>query len=811
MSAKNKKNRKTKATKPNRPSRTGTTKLTGSDDHTSSASARSESSPLPSTIDPRLPFTHFQAGRLSIAASTAAAVLQQEPDNLEVWRLYAEIMQRLKQNRLALDALRTIAQKLPEDPEAHLAVARFILKEEDNNNRELVQEAERYAQRALEIDPQLLPAYHSLGIAMILLDHNLDTLTGQLQYALTLYPDDPLLYKYLGAALLQNNRPEEAHPILKRAVEIAPDDHQNQFNLAGAYLARNDPHSALGHLYQATQLNPLYTKALHKLGQVLTSMNNSAAAVPFLERANQIEPKNPEILLNLGIANVNAGYHAQAIEPLQRLNALSPDNVPCLNVLGLAFIEMAQYAEAEKLLQHALTLDPSYDQLYQSLGRLESMQGNFDQAERHFERAKSLWNTPDLNVISGMLFTRNYTLTLTPEDNLKGASYYGQLLAAESPPPLAAWLNPPPTPLSRIGFVSGDLNQHPVGYFLEGLLPHLQATGLEIIAYDTNINRDELSARIRPYFSRWLSATDWNNNYFAQHIYDNQIQILIDLSGHTGKNRLPVFARRPAPIQMTWLGYWATTGVQHMDYVLGDPYVAPIGEEWHFLEQIWRMPETYICFTAPDVPVEVATTPCLEQGYITFGCFNNLAKVNEHVIAVWAAILNALPTAKLFLKTKQLGSDVVVNKIQRQFAAHGVAPNRLILEGASPRAHLLACYNRVDITLDPFPYPGGTTSCEALWMGTPVLTRRGDRFLSRMGESILHNAGLPDWVAADDEEYIQKAVFFAQNTQALNDLRSKLRQQVLLSPLFDPARFAINLYDALRGMWQRGPRPLNSH
>jgi predicted O-linked N-acetylglucosamine transferase (SPINDLY family) len=236
--------------------------------------------------------------------------------------------------------------------------------------------------------------------------------------------------------------------------------------------------------------------------------------------------------------------------------------------------------------------------------------------------------------------------------------------------------------------------------------------------------------------------------------------------------------------------------------LLADEHIAPSVDENHFTEKIWRMPNSYLCFTAPNLDLAILPLPACSSGQITFGCFNNLTKMNEAVIALWSRVLLAVPNSRLFLKTKQLNTSAVCDTTRQQFAAHGITADRLLLEGASPRAKLLAAYQRVDIALDPFPYPGGTTSVEALWMGVPVLTKRGDRFLSRMGESIVYNAGLADWMAIDDDDYVAKAVSHTANLERLAALHAGLRQQVLASPLFEAGQFARNFEAALWGMCQ---------
>jgi protein O-GlcNAc transferase len=278
---------------------------------------------------------------------------------------------------------------------------------------------------------------------------------------------------------------------------------------------------------------------------------------------------------------------------------------------------------------------------------------------------------------------------------------------------------------------------------------------------------------------------------------------LIDLSGHTGHNRLPLFARKPAPLQIGWLGYWATTALHAMNYVICDPYCISADDKAFFVEQLWALPDTRLCFTPPPQPVAINRLPALTAGHITLGCFNNLAKLNDTVIALWARALQRLGNARLLLKARQLHEPSIRAATAARFAAHGIGAEQLLLEGPSPRAEYFSAYNRIDIALDPFPFTGATTSIESLWMGVPFVTLRGDRMLARQGESILQNVAMPDWIAADADDYIEKLAVFAADLPALVDLRINLRARLLASPLCDAPRFAHNLELALREMWRQ--------
>jgi predicted O-linked N-acetylglucosamine transferase (SPINDLY family) len=355
----------------------------------------------------------------------------------------------------------------------------------------------------------------------------------------------------------------------------------------------------------------------------------------------------------------------------------------------------------------------------------------------------------------------------------------------------------------RIGFVSGDFHEHPVGYFLEGVLQHLDRSAFELFAYPTAAKHDALSARIRPKFTGWHLIKGLSYEGAARQIRADGIDILIDLAGHSGDNRLPLFALRPAPVQVSWLGYFASTGVDEIDYVLVDEASVPAGLERHFSEKAWRLPETRLCYTPPtdNVVPAVAPLPALTRGHVTFGCFQRFQKISDATLSAWRPVFGALPDARLLLQSQQCVNPVFVERMLARLAAVGIAADRVSTRPAAPRSAYMAAYGQIDIALDTFPYTGGTTTCEALWMGVPTLTLRGDSMLARQGAALLSVAGLEEWIAEDPDEFASKAVAFASDTAALSLLRTSLREQVRASPLFDTALFAQRLEHALRAIW----------
>lgn len=493
----------------------------------------------------------------------------------------------------------------------------------------------------------------------------------------------------------------------------------------------------------------------------------------------------------------------RALVPMFLSVAAEPEDVESLCNLATSLVGLVRGNETgvKACAMRALLIDPDCADAHRLLGAAMARQNRLAESDDYLRRVLEL--KPDLHEVrSALLFSMNRSETGTSTHRLEKAREFGHRVQVSSKKRYVKWLCDPQPKCLRVGMVSGDLRIHPVGYFLESVLAHVDPSKLELLAYSSTHEADALTERIRPRFSSWVGLKGLSEVVAARQIHAQGVHVLLDLSGHTTGGCLPVFAYRPAPVQASWLGYFATTGVLQMDYVLADPYVVPPADSGQFVEQVWRLPESYLCFTPPEFAIEPGELPALRNGFVTFGCFNNLSKMNDAVVAQRAKVLHAVPGSRLLLKTILLDNPAVRQATFERFAAHGIDPARLILEGHEPRAELLAAYQRVDIALDPFPYPGGTTSVEALWMAVPVLTRRGGSFLSRLGESICSNAGLTQWIAADEEEYVRKAVAFAQDLSSLAALRAELRAKVLASPLFDAPRFARHFENAMWGMWQ---------
>jgi predicted SAM-dependent methyltransferase len=357
----------------------------------------------------------------------------------------------------------------------------------------------------------------------------------------------------------------------------------------------------------------------------------------------------------------------------------------------------------------------------------------------------------------------------------------------------------------NIGYVSADFKRHSVAYFVEPLLAAHDRARYKIFCYSGAARPDEVTRRIRECCEEWRDISRLSDDWVAEQMRADRIDILVDLAGHTGSGRMLLFARKPAPVQVTWLGYPGTTGLAALDYRITDPIADPEGAaDGAYVEKLHRLPAGFLCYGPPSDCPAVVEPPCLGSGRVTFGCFNHLPKLTPATVALWARLLEAVPQARLLLKSFGLSAQSARDALLEQFAAHGIGVERLLLRGPQESlAGHLAAYGEVDIALDVFPYNGTTTTCEALWMGVPVITLAGGTHVSRVGASILSQAGMPDLVAASPEEYLRKACALAADRPRLQSLRAGMRARLQGTPLLDATAFARSIEGAYDGMWRR--------
>lgn len=607
-----------------------------------------------------------------------------------------------------------------------------------------------------------------------------------------------------GNLLEDRGEPKKALALYDAAVGLAPGLARGHLNRGNALAAIENFKSAVEAFSKALEIDPHYAGAHFNLGNAYMRLGMLELAREAYTHALKVLPDYTDAEVALGAVLEDLRQFESACAHYRRALELQPNYVQVHCNLGNSLKKLNRFDEALISYRRAIELDPNYVDAHNNIATVLQDLGRLEESKSSYLRALEL--RPDsIDTQGNLLFVMNYGGPDPHCSALLHARRYGELVARKARPYTRWNVSAQPERCLRVGFVSGDFREHPVGFFLENALGALVSRSdgqLQCVAYSNHAFEDATTQRLRSNFQLWRSCVGLSDAALAKQIYDDAVDILIDLSGHTAGNRLPVFAFKAAPVQISWLGYFGTTGVQAMDYLLADPWTLPVSDECNFTEKIWRLPETRLCFTPPALNIGVSKLPALDNGYVTFGCFNNLTKMVEPVVALWAAVLRAVPESRLFLKSPQLNEPSVRQRVQEQFAGHGIDVSRLLFEGLSPRHDYLAAYQRVDIALDPFPYTGGTTTMEALWMGVPVVTLAGERFLSRQGVGLLANAELNDWIASTDADYVEIARSQSSDLRSLGELRAHLREQVLGSPMFDAPRFAQHFGNALRDIWR---------
>lgn len=646
-------------------------------------------------------------------------------------------------------------------------------------------------------------------------------------------PGDAQTFSNLGNALVKTGNVAAALEAHQAALSLQPRSPEYRANLGHAYLSQGEQLRALEQFWLAfdqdqgnrdlaavcrelvaetgdrqllltfCRLNverlPDDGTALAILGGVVLLEGNVEEAISLLRRAVVCEPGSALAWSNLSVALQGKNLLEEAVEAGYRAVELSEHWAAPYNNLGLALKDQGKLSESEAILRQAVRIEPAYPEAWSNLGLTVQSLGHIAEAESCFRKSLQL-NDQYFRAHSNLLFLLNYSSEYSQERRLGEARAFGRALA-KTAERFSAWNCESDPVRLRVGFVSGDLRNHPVGYFLESFLGSLNSLGIELIAYPTNLQFDELTARLQPSFAAWHPLAGLSDEEAARLIHGDGVHILMDLSGHTDYNRLPVFAWRPAPVQVSWLGYFATTGLVEMDYILADSMGVPKEARDQFIETVKYLPETRLCFAPPKTELSVSSLPALSSGIVTLGSFQNLSKITQEVLGVWAQVFHGVPEARLRLQCSQLADPVVRERLLGQLRQLGVDSERVALHGPMSRSDYLAAYAEVDFLIDTFPYPGGTTTCEALWMGVPTLTLAGDSMLARQGASLMGAAGLSDWIATDPVSFVEKAIAFSADPASLAELRASLRSKVARSPLFDGKRFAENFEVVLRGIW----------
>ncbi len=594
----------------------------------------------------------------------------------------------------------------------------------------------------------------------------------------------------LGVMALQRGHSAQAAEIIGQAIAIDGGVATYHSNLGNALKELGRQNGAIAAYEAAIRLKPDFADAYSNMSAALTEVGRLAEAAAAAETAVRLKPDFAQARSNLGGALHGLGRFQEAVDAFSAAIRLQPNLAMAHCNLGNALKSLNRLEEAVAAYGQAIRLRPDLAEAHFNLADTLEDLGLREDAIVGYELA--IRHRPDFpQAHSNLLMAMHYQPGVTRAALLRAAERFSE--TTRRGPPLAAGGVLDPDQRLRIGYVSADFHNHPVGHFLCGILRHHDRTAFRVFCYANGSLEDEVTAQLRADADEWRSLVGLSDTAAAALIAKDGLDLLVDLSGNTARNRLPMFALKPAPTQISWLGYFGTTGLPEMDYVLADRFVAPEGSERFFTEAIARLPHCYICFTPPDLDCSIAHPPYFGGAPFTFGSFNNHIKTSTRTVALWARLLQAVPGSRLLLKTKALGDAQARARLIAQFAEVGIKADRLLLEGAAPRAELLASYNRVDLALDPTPYGGGITTAEALWMGVPVVTLRGETWVGRVTESILAAVGLPDLATTTEAEYVALAASFARDPTRLKTMRANLRAQVEASPLCDGVGFTRDL------------------
>jgi protein O-GlcNAc transferase len=662
------------------------------------------------------------------------------------------------------------------------------------------QEAEQLIRRAVELRPEV--AEYHFQLAQILRNRGRwRQAVDSYQRAVELCPDFAEALSILAQVLSGIGRLDEAIAAASRAVALRPDLAETQCNLGKLLNDARQWDRAIAFCRAAIQIKPESAEPHNNLGNALSGVGELEEAVAAYRRAIELSPDEPSFHNNLGIVLHRLKRLDEAAAAFRRAIALRPDFAAAHFELGAALRDKFQFDEAIACYRRAIQLCPDDAWAHNSLANALGAVGQREESIASSRRAIALF--PDKPGIHGNLLFR---LLYDPASDAASVLAEHRAWADRHARPLASRIAPHPNDrapdrLLRVGYVSADFRRHSIAHFFLPLLQHHDRAGFKTFCYANNLRSDDVSERMKRHCDVWRDIVGMSDAAAADLVRSDAIDILVDLSGHTDGNRLLILARKPAPVQVTYLGYPNSTGMTAVDYRITDALADPPGlTDWMNIETLWRLPGCAWCYQPLDDAPDIEPRG---DGPITFGCFNVFRKINFGLVELWADLLQRVSSSRLLLKSAGAGEASSQQRLREQFARHGIPADRIEMVGRipDPRRHL-EFYGRVDIALDTYPYHGTTTTCEALWMGVPVVSIEGRTHASRVGVSLLNHAGLPELVARDRAQYVDIASGLAANRTRLAEWRRTLRARMSASPLMDGKRLAGDIESAYRQMWR---------
>lgn len=662
--------------------------------------------------------------------------------------------------------------------------------------------------KAIAANPRMPDYYNTLG-NVLRAQGARDMAIEQYRKALSIAPEHPVALNNFANVLVEEGQYEAAVQCYREALALKADYAEAWLGLGNALHQQGMPDAAADSLGRALSIRPDYPMAHILLAEVLRRTAGLNDVITHYRKAVTLCPCSPDVLNGLGNALKDSRNYDEAVDCFTRAIRLKPGSAELHNNLGNTLKDQGRIGEAITHLKRALELKPDFAEALNNLGNAFLEQGRLREAIACYQKALRLW-PEDAGTYSNYLYAINYDPDHDPTE-----VYAEHLRFAERhEAPLAKYIKSHHNTCDqsrrlRIGYVSPDFCGHSVAYFLEPVLASHDQDQFEIYCYYNNVVEDDVTRRLQGYASHWRVIAGVPDEQVTRIIREDKIDILVDLAGHTAMNRLLVFARKPAPVQATWVGYLNTTGLTAMDYRITDRFACPPGKyERLHTEELLLLPVVQGCYRPPPESPAIGPSPCIDSGYVTFGSFNNLAKVTPHVIRCWSEILKTVPDSRLLMIAR--GLEQGKERVLAEFHSHGIDSGRLVLMGAQPFDRYLALHNQLDIHLDTFPYTGGTVTCHCLWMGVPVVTVTGNAVTSRNGASILGALGLDNLVAHSRDDYVDIAKGLAGDPKRLQDLRSGMRKRMRASSVMNPGQVTDSLEKAYKSIWEKWCRERHS-
>jgi predicted O-linked N-acetylglucosamine transferase (SPINDLY family) len=700
---------------------------------------------------------HHQAGRVRDAEAAYRQILAERPNHPDALHLLGIIENQSGRPQNAVDLIGRAIAANPNYADYHQSLG-LVLRRMGRQD-----EAAAAHRRAVELNPRHRQAHFDLA-NLLLMKGQLEQAIAEYGKAIEINPQFAEAHQNLGCALHRAGRLEAAEAHLRRALAIQPKMTDAYNNLGGVLAARMRLAQAVEAYREALRQRPDFAAAMSNLGSALRLLGHRAEAIQVLRRAIELAPDMPEAFNNLGIALKDDGQLDEAVATYRKCLALRPTMADATNNLGNAYKDCGNVRDTVACYGRALALGPPNPGIHSNLVYTLQFHPGYD--DESLFREQRRWNEVHATPLKPSI--RPHENDCSPDRKL------------------------------RVGYVSAYFYSQAESFFVAPLLENHDRQQFEIHCYSGVVRPDQFTRRLKSAADIWHEAQGLTDADLAEQIRRDRIDVLIDLAMHMAHNRMPMFARKPAPVQIAWLAYPGGTGLDAMDYRITDAFMdPPQNPTTYYREQSWRLPDCWCCY---DPMCDLPPAPPRTDGPIRFGSINNPCKNNDAILSLWARIMSGVRDSRLLM---QSFSEVDKNRIRSIFHAAGVAPDRIEFVPRKQRSDYLRLYDSIDIGLDPLPYNGITTTCDALWMGVPVVTLAGRTAAGRAGLSILSTVGLTELIAHTPEQYVEIVTQLAGDPPRLAQLRSTLRERMIRSPMMDGPGFARKMESAYRQMWQR--------